>query len=241
MLKKKSTVNKPFLSRLVLTKKSEKYVIYQSWKIINSFLSFASCFTYAYMGAFLDVMSPESRQTCFVIDLVYTLTFVLDIIIHFFVAYEDPALSEPVKCLRLIAMNYLKGMFCIDFISSVPLYWFVNSFLETKNAKLLFLLKIVRLYKGFKILNHQQLMKEVKQYYNKKLLNLIKKNKDLANNQFEDNTFFTRTVHISYALRGFRMVIIWLCLSFLCGMLWYIFCDVLLPSDDELYGNLDRE
>tara|TARA_B110000285_G_scaffold186736_1_gene212222 strand:+ start:1098 stop:1466 length:369 start_codon:yes stop_codon:yes gene_type:complete len=37
------------------------------------------------------------------------------------------------------------------------------------------------------------------------------------------------------------MVIIWGCLSFLCGMLWYILCDVYQPSDDELYGNEDRE
>jgi hypothetical protein len=202
MTAKKSTSNVSFINKLVITKSSEKYVVYQAWKMINTFLSFASCFTYAYMGAFLDEMDADSKTICLMIDLAYTLTFVADIVIHFFVAYEHPALSEPVTNLRKIAINYLKGMFCIDFVSSVPLYWLFVRSLDSKKAKLLYLFKLVRLYKGFNLLNHQQLMKEVKQFYIKKLLILIKGNKDLANNQFEDNTFFTRTVHISYALRG---------------------------------------
>lgn len=60
--------------------------------MINTFLSFASCFTYAYMATFLDVIKEESKQAWLLIDLVYTVMFAADIIIHFFVAYEDPEL-----------------------------------------------------------------------------------------------------------------------------------------------------
>lgn len=74
-------------------------------------------------------------------------------------------------------------------------------------------------------------MNEVKQMYNKKLQSLLKNRKDLSMSQDEDNTNFTRVVNISYALRGVQMVIILVCLSYLCGILWYLFCEGNLPDD----------
>ena len=53
--------------------------------------------------------------------VVIEIIFVFDLIINFFVEIIDEETNQPERDLKKIAMNYLNGLFFIDFITLIPL------------------------------------------------------------------------------------------------------------------------
>jgi hypothetical protein len=62
-----------------------------------------------------DPMSGED-----ILDACVDGLFLIDILINFISAYEDPATGLPVISLKKIAINYLTGWFFLDLLAVMP-------------------------------------------------------------------------------------------------------------------------
>jgi hypothetical protein len=92
----------------------------------------------------------------------------------------------------LIANRYFKDRFFIDFVALLPLNFFIK--LQNIYGRLFYLLKVLRLKKGFEILNTADIMKNVKLIYQKRLNNIIKNDPVLAENTYVDNNRITELI-----------------------------------------------
>ena len=63
----------------------------------------------------------------------------------------------------MIANRYIKGTFIYDLIPLIPFQFFIN--LENIFGKIIFLLKLFRLQKGFNILDVGRIMSKIKAKY----------------------------------------------------------------------------
>jgi len=64
------------------------------------------------------------------------------------------------------------------------------------------------LQNGFKILNVENIMKNIKILYQKRMMNLIKKDPEMAENKQFDNNKITELVQISSFFKILRLVLI---------------------------------
>lgn len=133
--------------------------VFQSWKLLNVALSFSQSFSYSYIAAFMLTMSDEQLSSFSIMNYFYTAVFIFDMILNFFVEYEDEQSGEIERDLKMIAKNYINGMFFVDLLANLPLYTMFGGLMEQKYAKLWYLVKVVRLINGFKLLDYQVFMK----------------------------------------------------------------------------------
>jgi len=70
-------------------------------------------------------------------------------------------------------MTYLRGSFFVDLVAMVPFVQIVRSW---DNKELFYLLKLIRLHNGFALLDYKQMVKELKQFQQKRLQRLIEYN-----------------------------------------------------------------
>ena len=79
-------------------------------------------------------------------------------IINFFTERIYPCSTEPERDLRVLFKMYLKGRFVADLVTVLPF-----DLILTRSSpivlRLLLLLKLIRLYVGFELLNHKNYMK----------------------------------------------------------------------------------
>ena len=61
--------------------------------------------------------------------------FAIDIIINFFTTYFHPTTGEEITEKKEIAINYLKGMFILDLLSTIPLDLLASAFYEQKGMQ----------------------------------------------------------------------------------------------------------
>ena len=88
----------------------------------------------------------ESRGF-FILNSIIDFIFLLDIFVQFKTTFFDPISGEEVYDKKLIAMNYLKGRFIFDFLSTVPFDAIVQAITGEKISilPLLSLLKLMRI------------------------------------------------------------------------------------------------
>eukprot|EP00944_MAST-04C_sp_MAST-4C-sp1_P004801 g4801.t1 len=102
----------------------------------------------------------------FVINRLIDGIFIVDLLMHFFIMIPRKNSNTMITDLPTIALTYLKGMFIIDFISSIP-YDLIMMFMNTANdglahlrffrlLRLIRLLKLARIVKGVRILKRWQ-------------------------------------------------------------------------------------
>ena len=90
--------------------------------------------------------------------MITNVVFFIDIFVIFNTAYFDNH-SEEVINRRRIAIRYMKGMFLIDLISSLP---FGQLAPNTQQVKLFNMLKIIRVLRISKIINKMKVPEDVK-------------------------------------------------------------------------------
>ena len=112
-----------------------------------------------------------------------------------------------------------------------------SSILAAKYGRLLDLVKLIRLYVGFKLLDHKNYMKQIKLIFNNKIQKIIKTDADLADNQHEDNNYITKIIAISYLLKTFQLILIILAGSFFTGIVWYILSDYTMETGSDNFIN----
>ncbi|XP_039054035.1 potassium channel SKOR-like [Hibiscus syriacus] len=89
---------------------------YRTWtKFIQIWALYSSFFTPLEFGFFRGL--PENL---FILDIVGQVAFLLDIILHFFLAYRDSQTYRMVCKPTSIAIRYLKSNFLIDLLGCMP-------------------------------------------------------------------------------------------------------------------------
>ena len=78
------------------------------------------------------------------LDLIINILFIFDIIIGFRTTYFDP-MGNKIRSPKLVAMKYVKGMFLVDFFSSIPYRYVKEIFPPIDNISFLKILKIARI------------------------------------------------------------------------------------------------
>ena len=122
-----------------------------------------------------------------VIDIVMEASFVIDIILNFFVQYQDQDDRKPVKDLKKIAIRYITHRLSIDLIATFP--WrliFVHSW-HPRHLRLLYLARLLRLLKLSTILDLQKFQTLLKGIYRANLNRTIHKNNNVRDDNREDN------------------------------------------------------
>ena len=94
------------------------------WQLIVFTFVVVSAIVVPLMVAFESEMPVGTRRSLAIMDLVFDLTFIADILISMNIAYRKDGFLVTVR--KLILMNYLRTWFALDFISSFPLSWFTE-------------------------------------------------------------------------------------------------------------------
>jgi CRP-like cAMP-binding protein len=91
----------------------------------------------------------EAEGVAAIIDAVVDCLFAIDILLTFFTGYHDDR-SRLITSHRLIGLRYLKGLFIIDFVSTLPvdiLFELVSPGSSGASARLVRILRLTRLFK----------------------------------------------------------------------------------------------
>ena len=105
----------------------------------------------------------------------------------------------------MIAKRYYNGRFIFDLLSLIPFNFFVQ--LQSGYSRLFYLFKVLRLSRGFEILNVGNIMHNIKLYYQRRLNNLIQNDHALADNTLQDNNRITELIQIGAFFKVLKLTI----------------------------------
>lgn len=131
------------------------------WDLFTMLLAMYNCFTIPFFVAF----KPEESVEFFIINTVIDFMFMADIVLNFCTTYVDRN-GDEVLDMKRIAKNYLKGVFWLDLIASLP----VDNFMrigggasdETEIMKLSDLLKLTRILRLGRIIRFTRTRDDIK-------------------------------------------------------------------------------
>lgn len=129
------------------------------WSTFEIFCCLTSSYIYAWVSCF-GTEGGISYDHLHVMIIVYELIFFLSIVKKFITDYIPDGETNPVKDLGLIRERYFKQDFWVDIITWFPIVFFFDTSIENY-YRLLFLIKIIRLLKGFKIFSVPLVMDRV--------------------------------------------------------------------------------
>lgn len=158
--------------------------------------------------------------------------FLLNMLVSFFVEYKEIGHNQPVRDLYKCAMNYLQSsQFAYDFVTIIPLQWI--KFDGYKVYRWIYLLKLLRLIKGFQLFNVPAIMQKA-DYFNKlRLKDMIKNDHMRADDIYGDHNLIHFLVIFNFSLKVFKLMVIIFNISFFFGFFWFIFCDEMMPDHED--------
>lgn len=89
-------------------------------------------------------------------EIIIDVYFIVDILINFNLAFMT-AKGSLVEDRKVISKKYLKSYFIIDFLTSIPLGWFITSGNSSQLNKMLRILKVPKLIRTLKTSQKLQL------------------------------------------------------------------------------------
>lgn len=98
------------------------------------------------------------------IGLVIDLAFFLDIILSFRTTYRHEETNVEIKDPVMIRKNYLRGMFWIDLLSTIPfdlIFYYIDQFIA-KDIKTMGIIKIARITRISKLIAYMNSTDDVK-------------------------------------------------------------------------------
>jgi hypothetical protein len=191
-----------------------------------------SSYIYAYITAF---RIPKPGSSMAILDIVFDIIFAMDMCVQFLLEFKPEDQYNKVRDLTEIAKRYIKGQFAIDVIALIPF----SSFFNGQQRKLWYIIKIVRIQKGYHLLSSNTFMRQVKMLFSKNLERIIQNEPELAENSDLDNNNIMLILMISYFFKTFKLVIIILTVSYFIGMVWYIYCDLTSYKEEVFSTNCD--
>ena len=140
---------------------SSESTFLQVYEFIDTFMCFITCYTYMQYACF-----AHDDDTMKIIFEGFSL---LSIIRSFMTDYYVEGAKEPVRDLTKIAQRYMKGPLLFDLIPQAA--GFVTLMFHKKHAdvKLVYLIKLTRMPKGFKLFDVEKWQKSLKEVKQKQL------------------------------------------------------------------------
>lgn len=194
-----------------------------TWTFFDILCCLASSYVYIWLATFGEVKSGEAIMT---LSVAFELVFAFSILTRFLTDYTPDGETEPVKSLSKISTRYLHSDFIWDILPLIPLPFIFNNIFGEYYAKLLYMIKCIRLLNGFKLFNVSLMLASIKKWSQKRMIELIKTKPELAENMDIDNNQIENLMMVNYGLKTFKLIIIIINISFFLGMFWLIFCDV---------------
>ncbi|KAK3224624.1 hypothetical protein Dsin_004486 [Dipteronia sinensis] len=109
----RSRLSSSIFQRMVLRPDNRWYKTWTHLMVISA--AYSSFFTPLEFGFFRGLPG-----NLFLLDIANQVAFLIDIVVHFFVAYHDPQSYILVYNPNLIALRYLKSRFLVDFLGCLP-------------------------------------------------------------------------------------------------------------------------
>jgi len=157
--------------------------------------------------------------------------FAVSIVMRFFVDYYEEGKQFPVRDLTSIAKNYLKTDFIFDFIPLIPLQELA---LPRGYARFFYIIKIFRLFNGFKLLNVEHIMEYIKKFYKSKVDRMIQSDVEIGEDIVRDNNNIRTLLVIKYIIRLAKLFYIIVSICYFLGFTWYIFCELILEHQEAV-------
>jgi len=125
-----------------------------------------------------------------------------------------------IKDYKMIATNYYNNGLIYDILAIIPLH---RLSLPRGRGKILYLVKTVRIWRGFKLFNIPNIMKAIKGYFEEELQKKILVDKKWAMSKYSESNA-DLVLFISFALKIFQMILFIGNLSYFVGMMFFLFC-----------------
>lgn len=137
--------------------KRQKWIFYPDsdfmvvWNLMNIIFMF-------YLITLLPYFMVFSIQSLVIdgFEIIIDVYFIVDILINFNLAFMT-AKGSLVEDRKVISKKYLKSYFIIDFLTSIPLGWFITSGNSSQLNKMLRILKVPKLIRTLKTSQKLQL------------------------------------------------------------------------------------
>ena len=140
---------------------SEENVWYELYNTFISFLCLVSTYTYMYVATFRNGIKMWNEP----LYVFFEVNFAIHMLLQFFksyFAYGQDSMQKEVKSISQIGMNYLQTFFIIDLIPLIPLQYLD---LPNNREKICYMVKIIRLEKGFRLLDVSRFLRVIKKAY----------------------------------------------------------------------------
>jgi len=133
------------------------------WDLFVMILAFWNCYSLPFAVAF----EPEIFEASYfvVLNSLSDFCFFVDIIINFRTTIVNPRTGDEISSPRLIALEYLKGRFWIDFVATVPFDYIFLGIVDTKTAstlRLFSMLKLLRVLRLGRIITYMNTTDDIK-------------------------------------------------------------------------------
>ena len=103
------------------------------------------------------------------------------------------------------------------------------------------MVKVVRIYTGFKIFDVKQMMDVIKEWNKKRLNKMIEQKPELANSQLEDNSKISLIIITKYSIRTVKLIIVLFSISYFVGVAWFIICDFYTDEHKDWDGDIHED
>ena len=194
---------------------------YGLWSVIHTICCLFSSYFYAFMAAFGQ---PEPDTPLYKLDWFFEIVFYISFLLCFLVDFVPEGGSRPVRNFRSIAIRYLKGGFIMDFLPIIP---FVQMIDLGGREKHFYIIRILRLVAGFKILNVRKIMDRITAIIRDRMMKKdALKQRNFVELSEEDENKISLVVLINFTLRILKLVIIILNISYFVGFFFFIFQDI---------------
>ncbi len=132
------------------------------WDIMMAFYIVYSVLVVPYRIGF----SQTTTGFATIFDWVVDIFFMLDMVLAFWTAFEDPMDDVLVAEPALIRKHYLRGWFTVDFLSTFPFDTVITTFLKSANPEALRSFKLIKVFRMVRLLKLFRLFKLQKIFAN---------------------------------------------------------------------------
>lgn len=150
-----------FLDILVIKKKSDFYVV---WRWLDFIVCLISSYFYAYLGVYFE--EPITKELNTIVILAQSFFFI-DMVVSLLTEYVPADSNIPVRQIKLVAMNYIKGSFMFDLILWVPIepvFGHLND-----DIRRFYIIKCLRMIKSLRQFKVTALVKMLKEMYRRQV------------------------------------------------------------------------
>jgi len=196
------------------------------WKPIEILACLLSSYYYAWILAF----GAEEHIGVPRWSIIFEAIFAISMAINFMREYIPDGETVPVRDHAKIAKHYFKNGFWTDFIPLLPIPWAL-SFLHY--SKVLYIIKIIRIDRGFRIFDVTKVLNAIKNFLKNRIERKIKENPNIGEDNVIDHNNIDQLMITNYCLKTFKLIVTILNIAYFLAMFWLLFCQV---TEDIMEG-----